>query len=103
MLRPADVRWSVLPLLALAACEVTPRSVVPAAEAAPAAPARTVAALEPALATKLDELAAALEHQRETLHLPGFALAIVQDDRLVFARGFGLADALRHHQLVLRR
>src|SRR6185503_17190441 len=54
--------------------------------------APSVAEVEPELARKLDALAADVERQRAALHLPGVALAIVQDDRLIFARGFGLAD-----------
>ena len=51
-----------------------------------------MAAVEPELARKLDALAEGIEKERIAQHLPGLALAIVQDDRVIFARGFGLAD-----------
>jgi CubicO group peptidase (beta-lactamase class C family) len=41
---------------------------------------------------RLQVLAAGLEREREALHVPGLALAVVKDDEVVFARGFGLAD-----------
>ena len=87
---------SLLPLLVLGACAApasTPATAPPAIPAAAAsAPEPAPAPLEPELARKLDALADSLEKERVTLHLPGLALAIVQDDRLIFARGFGLAD-----------
>ena len=41
------------------------------------------------LEQRLDRLA---EQRREDLHIPGMAIAIVKDDEVIFARGFGLAD-----------
>ena len=71
-------------ILALAAC---------AAPSAPPAQARTPPVnVAPELAARLESLANDVERGRNSLHLPGLALAIVQDDRLIFARGFGLAD-----------
>lgn len=61
-----------------------------------AAPAHETAAaldvLDPAYRAPLEALAARVEEERQNLHLPGVALAIVKDDRVIFARGFGLAD-----------
>lgn len=33
-----------------------------------------------------------LESQRVDLHIPGLALAVVRDGKLIFAEGFGSAD-----------
>ncbi len=57
----------------------------------PAAPA-ALEILAPAHAPALQALCTRLEAQLDELHLPGLALAIVQGDELIFARGFGLAD-----------
>ncbi len=77
-----------LSLLA-AACETAVQS--PVATPAPAA-AAPLTVLDPAYSGPLEALAGELERERNDLHLPGLALAIVKDDRIVFARGFGLAD-----------
>ncbi|PKB83312.1 MAG: hypothetical protein BZY88_02390 [SAR202 cluster bacterium Io17-Chloro-G9] len=37
-------------------------------------------------------LAEQLERRRQDLHIPGMAIAVVKDDEVIFARGFGLAD-----------
>jgi CubicO group peptidase (beta-lactamase class C family) len=44
------------------------------------------------LAVRLDTLAERIEAQRIELHIPGLALAVVKDDEIVLARGFGLAN-----------
>jgi CubicO group peptidase (beta-lactamase class C family)/outer membrane lipoprotein-sorting protein len=54
---------------------------------APATP--TVA---PELQQKLDLLIEKLEQQRQTLHVPGMAIAVVKDDEVILTHGFGLAD-----------
>lgn len=41
---------------------------------------------------KLLALADALEAKRKEFHIPGMALAVVHNDRILFARGFGFAD-----------
>ncbi len=41
---------------------------------------------------RLEILVADLEKKRQAQHIPGMAIAVVQDDALVLARGFGLAD-----------
>lgn len=89
---PATQRALLVLALAFAACSA-PRSAPPPARAAdPVAPVAAEEALAPELARRLEALAADLEEERAALHLPGLALAIVQDDRVIFARGFGEAD-----------
>ena len=59
------------------------------------APAQSVAAprkTAPALAERLDRLAAEFDRNRIDLHVPGAVLAIVRGDEVIFARGFGVAD-----------
>jgi CubicO group peptidase (beta-lactamase class C family) len=55
--------------------------------AAPATP--TVA---PELQQKLDLLVEQLEQQRQTHHIPGMAIAVVKDDEVILAHGFGIAS-----------
>lgn len=47
---------------------------------------------EPTLVQRLERLAATLEDAREEAHVPGMSIAVVKDDEVVWARGFGLAD-----------
>jgi CubicO group peptidase (beta-lactamase class C family) len=54
---------------------------------APATP--TIA---PELEQKLDLLVEQLEQQRQTLHVPGMAIAVVKDDEVILAHGFGVAN-----------
>jgi len=54
---------------------------------APASPAVT-----PELQQKLDLLVEQLEQQRQTLHVPGMAIAVVKDDEVVLTHGFGVAN-----------
>jgi len=44
------------------------------------------------LEQRLDLLVEQLEQQRQTLHIPGMAIAVVKDDEVVLAQGFGVAD-----------
>ncbi|MBK7403559.1 MAG: beta-lactamase family protein [Phycisphaerales bacterium] len=53
--------------------------------AAPGAP-------DPGLEARLDWIAAEFEKARAESHAPGAALAVVQDGKVVFLRGFGVAD-----------
>ena len=46
----------------------------------------------PTLAERLDRLAAEFDRNRIDLHVPGAVLAIVRDEKVIFARGFGVAD-----------
>lgn len=41
---------------------------------------------------KLENLARDLESNRQQHHIPGMAIAVVKDDAVIFARGFGFAD-----------
>jgi CubicO group peptidase (beta-lactamase class C family) len=103
------MRRALLPTVAFllllpAACRthapVETRAVpAPAAPAAPDTPSVAAAASaasgearETTLAARLARLCDALEAQRVEMHVPGMALAVVQDDEIVLARGFGLAD-----------
>jgi len=54
---------------------------------APAAPV-----IDTDLQQKLDLLMEKLEQQRQTLHVPGMAIAVVKDDELILAHGFGMAN-----------
>jgi len=44
------------------------------------------------LEQRLDLLAAELEQQCEALHIPGMAIAVVKNDEVVLAQGFGVSD-----------
>ncbi|MFC2069355.1 serine hydrolase domain-containing protein, partial [Chloroflexota bacterium] len=46
----------------------------------------------PELQQKLDLLVEQLEQQRQTLHVPGMAIAVVKDDEVILAHGFGVAS-----------
>ena len=54
---------------------------------APASPAVT-----PEIQQKLDLLVEQLEQQRQMLHVPGMAIAVVKDDEVVLTHGFGVAN-----------
>ena len=68
-----------------------PTAVPTAAATQPPAPEAT-GAPDPALQRRLDLLAEQLEAKRQEFHIPGMAIAVVKDDQVVMARGFGLAD-----------
>ena len=77
-------------LFLLLACTAAP----PAAPPLPPAP--TIPSVEvPDLEARLARLTERLERERETGHIAGMALAIVKDDEIVYAKGFGLADLER--------
>ena len=44
------------------------------------------------LEQRLDSLVEQLEQQRQTLHIPGMAIAVVMDDEVVLAQGFGVMN-----------
>lgn len=44
------------------------------------------------LNARLESLAGEIEQRLDEYHAPGAALAIVRNDEVIFARGFGLAD-----------
>lgn len=79
--------------LFLAACgaPAAPRT-QPVAAPTPSPAAPVLEVLAPAHAEALEALCTRLETQLEELHLPGFALAVVEGDELILARGFGFAD-----------
>ena len=58
-----------------------------------ATPAR--AADTPELAAALAAIEKAVEKKRQSLHVPGAALVIVKDDRVVLLKGFGLREVER--------
>jgi CubicO group peptidase (beta-lactamase class C family) len=49
-------------------------------------------AIAPELQQKLDLLVEQLEQQRQTLHVPGMAIAVVKDDEVILIHGFGIAN-----------
>jgi CubicO group peptidase (beta-lactamase class C family) len=55
--------------------------------AAPASPA-----VVPELQQRLDLLVEQLEQQHQTLRVPGMAIAVVKDDEVILAHGFGMAS-----------
>ena len=52
-------------------------------------------AIEPDLQTRLSAIEKAIESQRSTLHIPGVALVIVKDDKVLYNKGLGLRDVER--------
>ena len=52
----------------------------------------TPAADSPAMEVRLQRLCDQLEKQRETLHIPGMAIAVIKDDKNILSRGFGVLD-----------
>jgi CubicO group peptidase (beta-lactamase class C family) len=46
----------------------------------------------PDLQQRLDLLVEQFEQQRQTHHIPGMAIAVVKDDKVVLNQGFGIAD-----------
>ena len=59
----------------------------------PPARAQGTSTLTPAVAGRIDDLAKAQIHAGRT---PGLAIGIVEDGRIVYARGFGFADLGKH-------
>ncbi len=44
------------------------------------------------LATRLSNLEKRIEEERKKQHIPGVAIAVIKDDKVVFAKGFGYSD-----------
>ena len=44
------------------------------------------------LASRLDKLEKRIEEERKKQHIPGVAIAVVKDDKVVFSKGFGYSD-----------
>lgn len=61
---------------------------------APATPAlaQAAAADAPATLPALDGLDAYIEQARQTWHMPGISVVVVKDDRIVYAKGFGVRE-----------
>lgn len=78
-----------LALFLLAACPAKAPSSPPPTPPTPPAPAEPTTS---DLDDRLERIADRLEQARIDHHIPGMAVAIVKDDQLVFAEGFGLAD-----------
>jgi CubicO group peptidase (beta-lactamase class C family) len=57
-----------------------------------AAPALAAIASPPTDAERFERLAERIEAARVEQHIPGVALAVVRDDKVIFAKGFGLAN-----------
>ncbi|MEQ8770571.1 MAG: serine hydrolase [Phycisphaerales bacterium] len=64
----------------------------PAAAAVALVAVSPIQAAPPATAEQLDALVQRLDDRREELHIPGMAIAIVQDGEIILAEGLGLAD-----------
>ena len=77
-------------LLLLVILVAAPRALAQSVE--PRAASDHVAGEQNALARRLARLESELENARRELHIPGMAIAVVQDDHVVLARGFGLAN-----------
>jgi CubicO group peptidase (beta-lactamase class C family) len=54
--------------------------------------APATSAVTPELQQKLDLLVEQLEQQRQTLHVPGMAIAVVKDDEVILTHGFGVTN-----------
>lgn len=82
---------SILSSLVLAAGVL--RSGCGAAEPANGQPGQAIRLDTLPLPTRLTAIADAIEAQRRSLGVPGAAVVIVRDDRVLLLRGFGLRDA----------
>ena len=102
--RLALLLTSLLAVAAIALGAASPWKVIapaaqtppPAAKKVPAAAPVGVAKVDAGLAARLAAMEKALDARRAELHIPGVALAIVQGDRVIYARGLGLRDAEHH-------
>lgn len=47
---------------------------------------------DPILQKRLENLSQQLEKKRQQFHIPGMAIAIVKDDKVIFSKGFGVSD-----------
>ncbi len=78
--------WSCLPLLA------TGMGVTVMASAAVVEPASITAAVDPADAARLARVDAVVEQARKQFDVPGIAVAIVRDGKVVAERGYGVRE-----------
>jgi CubicO group peptidase (beta-lactamase class C family) len=58
----------------------------------PEAKAPALAALDPALSSRMEELDRRIAQKREELGIPGLALVVVKDDRVIYRKGHGLRN-----------
>jgi CubicO group peptidase (beta-lactamase class C family) len=70
----------------------TPAISSPPVAAATPPPATISATPTATMEQRLASLQDQLEQQRQSLHIPGMALAVVKDDQVILARGFGVSD-----------
>ncbi len=75
--------WAMIHILTSAMISIT---MAPSAIAAPESEKTTE------LEIRLAQLSSRLEEKRIEHHIPGMAIAVVQDDKVIFARGFGVSD-----------
>src|SRR5512134_3735527 len=64
--------------------------------AAPGGPVLGASVVAASDSTRFDRVVAAIEAERVRLKIPGVAFAVVEDDRVVLARGLGERDVTRH-------
>ncbi|MGI9013031.1 MAG: serine hydrolase domain-containing protein [Phycisphaerales bacterium] len=83
-------RTLVLPAALLSCALAAASTIAQSATEAPAAPVATHAIDD--LDARLERLIADLDRQRETLHIPGLAIAIVKDGEVILARGVGVRN-----------
>ena len=88
---------AVLVVASVAACDRSEPSSVSTTTAAPSTSATTTTTVAAPPTTtetdlRIDLLLTWLDEQREATHVPGLAIAVVQDDQIILAEGLGLAD-----------
>ena len=82
----------VVPLISSCA---TPTPTAPPAPTPTITPTPAPTPTPGSLEQRLDLLVKQLEQQRQTLHIPGMAIAVVKDDEVVLTHGFGITDIER--------
>jgi len=86
-------RFFVILLILLTLVVSCTAPAIPAPAPTPTPPPAPVPTAEPGtLEQRLDRLVDQLEQQRQTLHIPGMAIAVVKDDEVVLAHGFGVTN-----------
>ncbi len=83
---------SIIILLAGCSSPAAPETPVPTVPEIPVSPAPETPVVTPELRQRLDLLVEQLEQQRQTLHVPGMAIAVVKDDEVILTHGFGVAN-----------
>ena len=83
----------LLTMVAACTAPVSTPTPTPTPTPAPApTPTPTPTPVPGSLEQRLDRLIDELEQQRETLHIPGMAIAVVKDDKVILTHGFGVTD-----------